>query len=89
MKYNRLLLVCFATLLFAACQGPQSTHIQIVCTGDVHGHLFPTDFITGDSARGSLARVSSYLKEPIIAIASAAAAPLAPGATSSEAMRSN
>lgn len=63
MKYNRLLLVCFATLLFAACQGPQSTHIQIVCTGDVHGHLFPTDFITGDSARGSLARVSSYLKE--------------------------
>lgn len=62
MKYCKLLFVCLATWLFAACGEPQPTRIQIVCTSDVHGHLFPYDFLTGDTVRGSLARVSSYLK---------------------------
>lgn len=62
MKYYRILLVCLVAMLFAACRESQSTHIQIVCTGDVHGNILPIDFLTGDSARGSLARVSSYLE---------------------------
>lgn len=65
MRYNRLLsLVAIVLLLFASCgRKSQPTHVKIVCTGDVHGHLFPYDFLTGDSAPGSLARVSRYLKE--------------------------
>ena len=62
MKYYRLLLACLAALLLNACGEPQSIHIKMVCTSDVHGHLFPVDFLTGDSAHGSLARVSTYLK---------------------------
>ena len=62
-QYKLLFLVCVTSLLFASCRESHSTHIKIVCTGDVHGHLFPTDFLTGNSAHGSLARVSSYLKE--------------------------
>lgn len=62
MKYCKLfLLACF--VLFCSCREQQSPHIRIVCTGDVHGNLFPFDFLTGDEAEGSLARVSSYLNE--------------------------
>ncbi len=62
-QYRLLFLACVATLLFVSCREPQPVQIKIVCTSDVHGHLFPQDFLTGDSASGSLARVSSYLKE--------------------------
>ena len=61
--YRYFLLACVAILMFVSCRESHPTHIKIVCTSDVHGHLFPYDFLTGDSARGSLARVSSYLKE--------------------------
>lgn len=62
MKYSKLLLLCVAALLLGSCRESLPSHIQIVCTGDVHGNLFPYDFLTGDSVRGSLACVSSYLK---------------------------
>ena len=45
-QYKLLFLVCVTSLLFASCRESHSTHIKIVCTGDVHGHLFPTDFLT-------------------------------------------
>lgn len=64
MKHYKLLfLISIITVFFAACREPQIPHIKIVCTSDVHGHLFPYDFLTGDSMQGGLARVSSYLKE--------------------------
>lgn len=64
MKHCKLL--CWACALMAvlvACREPQAPHIKIVCTSDVHGNLFPYDFLTGDSTQGSLARVSGFLKE--------------------------
>lgn len=63
MKLNRLFWACMMTLSIIACNEPQSKTIQIVCTGDVHGNLFPYDFMTGYTVSGSLARVSSYIKE--------------------------
>ena len=64
MKHCKLFCWACAVMAFlVACREPQATHIKIVCTSDVHGHLFPYDFLTGDSAKGSLARVSGYLKE--------------------------
>lgn len=64
MKHCKLLCwACAMMALLTACREPQAPHIKIVCTSDVHGHLFPYDFLTGDSAKGSLARVSGYLKE--------------------------
>ena len=64
MKHCKLL--CWACAMMAfltACREAQAPQIKIVCTSDVHGQLFPYDFLTGDSVKGSLARVSSYLKE--------------------------
>lgn len=64
MKFNRRLSILWITvLLLASCGRQQTTCVRIVCTSDVHGNIFPYDFLTGDSVRGSLARVSSYLKE--------------------------
>lgn len=64
MKHDRLsLLLCLALCLFASCREQGPRQLTIVCTSDVHGNLFPYDFLTGDSAQGGLARVSSYLKE--------------------------
>ena len=64
MRYNKLLLgVCMAVVLLASCQDSKDTYVKIVCTGDVHGLLFAQDFLTDDTVRGGLARVSSYLKE--------------------------
>lgn len=62
MRYNYLLFVaCLTIILLTSCQESKDTHIKIVCTGDVHGNLFPHDFLTGDTTGGSLARVSTYL----------------------------
>ena len=65
MKYSKYLylILCAVVMVFTSCREPEPTRIKIVCTGDVHGNLFPIDFLTGDSVQGSLARVSSYLKE--------------------------
>ena len=37
--------------------------MNLLQTSDVHGNYFPYDFITGKNADGSLARVSSAVKE--------------------------
>lgn len=63
MKYSRFLyLMPLMALLLAACE-PQTTHIKIVCTSDVHGNFFPYDFRQDQPANGSFARVSSFLNE--------------------------
>ena len=62
-QYKLLYLLGALMVMLASCQNTKEAHIKIVCTGDVHGHLFPNDFLTGNQASGSLARVSSYLKE--------------------------
>ena len=44
-------------------QRPQTLTIKIVQTSDVHGAVFPYDFINDRDYPGSLARVSTYLKQ--------------------------
>lgn len=46
-----------------AMQQTKAVNLKIVCTGDVHGCFLPFDFIGMQPARGSLARVSSYVKK--------------------------
>ena len=57
------LLLFFCVLLLCACAEQRPKHIRVVCTGDVHGHLFPYDHLTGKPLEGSLARVSTFLNE--------------------------
>ena len=60
---------CVSTPAFAhslsSVGGQQSSTIRlkVIETSDVHGHFFPYDFVEGKELRGTLARVSTYVKE--------------------------
>ena len=49
--------------LFPSCEKSNRKELKIVATSDVHGNFFPYDFINDAPAKGSLSRVSTYLKE--------------------------
>jgi len=62
-RFNRLffsVLLIFAALTLAA---QQEVTIKILETSDVHGALFPFDFIRNKPMDGSLARVYTYVKQ--------------------------
>lgn len=62
-------LICLITLLgmgqghLNASNNEETITLKFVETSDVHGCYFPYDFIQNKQMRGSLARVSSYVKE--------------------------
>lgn len=52
------------SMVLAGCSSRNGTvTIRIVATTDVHGCIFDKDLVTGEEREGSLAKVSSYLKE--------------------------
>lgn len=63
------LLICLMTLLglgsLSAVHASQDGEVtlKLIETSDVHGCYFPYDFIRNKQTKGSLARVSSYVKE--------------------------
>ena len=58
-----LLLLC-STLALSGCgKEEQCPSIRIVHTTDVHGHLFPYDFVNDRPSGGSYARVATYVRE--------------------------
>lgn len=63
------LLICLMTLLglgsLSAVHASQDSEVtlKLIETSDVHGCYFPYDFIRNKPMKGSLARVSSYVKE--------------------------
>lgn len=58
-----LILIGFA--LCSLCMTAQEAvvTVKLFHTTDVHGHFFPFDFIGNKESKGSLARVSTYMKE--------------------------
>ena len=64
-----LVLVAVALTFFSACQTgptaepPKSFELKLVETSDVHGAIFPYDFITDKESKTSLAQVMTYLNE--------------------------
>ena len=50
-------------LVLVACGDQRPVHIKMVCTSDIHAAYFPYDYRADKPTSGSLARVSSYLKE--------------------------
>lgn len=62
MRYFRTIFSMLLLLALASCQ-PEPIHIKMVCTSDVHAAYFPYDYRNDKPTSGSLARVSSYLKE--------------------------
>lgn len=53
----------FLLLLFVTSLSAQSVTLKIIETSDVHGQLFPYDFINDKPSQNSLAQIYSYVKE--------------------------
>lgn len=62
---KRIFIFTVMALIFTAqaYTGTKKVNIRIVETSDVHGCFFPYDFIERKPQKGSLARVSSYVKK--------------------------
>lgn len=58
-----VLAACLASANMAAYAKQKIMQIKIVETTDVHGSFFPYDFITRQPKQGTLARVSTYMKQ--------------------------
>ena len=54
-----LLIILMETAMSLNAHSADNPDLIIAYTTDVHGHFFPYDFIKGDPASGSLARVST------------------------------
>lgn len=56
-------IILFAGIFLITCSGEKPRTLTIISTTDVHGVLFPYDFIEKKETRQSLANVSSFLKQ--------------------------
>lgn len=63
MKKSLLTLITTLLTMTAITAKTQSVTIKLIETSDVHGAFFPTDYMTGKEAKGSMARVSTYIKQ--------------------------
>ena len=65
MRQRFSILICAASLLMwvTGCSAPKEYTVRIIHTTDVHGELFPTDFISGEDTGGSAARLATFLHE--------------------------
>lgn len=61
---KRLIIISLSLIVTILTMNAQerTVKLRIVETSDVHGFLFPTDYITGKRIFGTMARVSSYVK---------------------------
>ena len=66
MKYRILksaAFVLFAVVFLLDCTAAQTDNLKFIETSDVHGSLFPYDFINGREINNSLAQIYTYVKE--------------------------
>ncbi len=61
LKYIFTAILGFSTFSSAMAQENKTVKIRIIETSDVHGSFFPYNFIERKDAKGSMARVSSYV----------------------------
>ncbi len=60
---NCAVLVLSAVLFLSAASSAQTVNLKLIETSDVHGSLFPYDFINGRDINSSLAQIYTYVKE--------------------------
>ncbi len=60
---KRLLYLIFMALLAFSCSKPKNITLTILETTDLHGSIFPYDFVNGQPTDHSLAQVSTYIKQ--------------------------
>ncbi len=57
------LLMVIHVILCSAQVKAQEVHIRIIETSDVHGAIFPFDFVRQESTKGSLSRVHTFVQQ--------------------------
>ena len=60
--FRSVAIVSFFCLLIAGCSRSRVVEIRIVSTTDVHGRIFDKDILDGTERKGSLAKVSTLLR---------------------------
>lgn len=55
-------LVALAASLVTSISFAERTHVTVLSTADLHGHIHPVDFYTGEPAQRGLAKVGSLIK---------------------------
>ena len=63
LKYLFASVLCIASITGSTAQEEKTIKLRIIETSDVHGCFFPYNFIERNEAKGSLARVSSYVNK--------------------------
>lgn len=62
-KIIAALSIVMLTISTTSMAQPKTVTLKFIETSDVHGCFFPYNFTTGKEMRGSMARVSTYVKE--------------------------
>ena len=63
MKRTLITLITILLTMSAITAQTKTVTLKFIETSDVHGAFFPTDYMTGKDAKGSMARVSTYIKQ--------------------------
>lgn len=63
MKRLFLLFFVITSLMTTVSAKPKTITLKFIETSDVHGSFFPVNYLTGKPAKGSMARISSYVKD--------------------------
>lgn len=63
MKKIIIAIAAFMTVTQIAMSKPKTVTLRVLETSDVHGCFFPYDFIELHPRRGSMARISTYVKD--------------------------
>ena len=62
MKKYYFLQIMFLLFFFSCIKQPENYVINIIETSDVHGQIFPYNFVSNDTSQYSLAQVYTYVK---------------------------
>lgn len=62
MVFRFRLLVVFTTLVLSPALRAERTHVTVLSTTDLHGHVHPMDDFTGEPANWGLAKVATLIK---------------------------
>lgn len=64
IKFLNKAILLFSLLLLVACGGRRGTiEITLVSTGDIHGRLYPTDYLNENERNGSMIQAASLVSQ--------------------------
>lgn len=62
-RFNTIITALISCLVLLCACAPTETTVELICTTDIHGSLFPYNYITGQPTKHSLAQVATYIEQ--------------------------